>query len=275
MSVLSIHVTACPSLRIYSQAFALGSDATTLKFSLVFTLRMRVESSVQSPAGFSGQPELGGAALGLPSAACSLNSWEWASRNRSFRVSVGFAWLLYMCARIDVPVYLRYWRQWTSRDSQRPQVGKGRREAVGQERAANGSAVSHGPSSSSYLSWKCSISNAPLKYSSDCWNLFLPARGRRRLVPAAYGHLCYQEAEEKDVSFGGLPLRMSDSFAPRRLHFPEESKDCSAPVSKFRFYWRWMWTVLHQGRGTLTQLKAPTGESFNWESTGLQALVGH
>lgn len=64
------------------------------------------------------------------------------------------------------------------------------------------------------------------------------APGRLRLVPAARGLICCQDAKEKDVSFGGLPLMMGDSFAPCHLHISEGFKISPATGSKFWFYWR-------------------------------------
>jgi len=60
---------------------------------------------------------------------------------------------------------------------------------------------------------------------------------RRRLVPVACDHRRNQKAKEKDVSFGGPPLRMGDSLAPCHLHFSEGFKISSATRSKFWFCW--------------------------------------
>lgn len=69
-----------------------------------------------------------GMAVGLPSAARRLNSWEWCSRNIFFWVFVGFARLLYVC------MYIRGCRvvydalgQCVSQKSPRHKMGKGRK----------------------------------------------------------------------------------------------------------------------------------------------------
>lgn len=110
-----------------------------------------------------------GMAIGLPSAARRLNSWERSSRNISFWwcwVCTAFVRVC-VCIYVDVTLYMMRLGQCVSWKSLRHNMGKGRKEVV-DERTANGNSMSHCPVCSSQMSWKCLISNAPLTYFPDC-----------------------------------------------------------------------------------------------------------